>query len=551
MRNKSQIIILLATLLLAGALVFIWRLGGENGGNGAKNYSYDWDKKFDFQNKDPKGLYLFFSLVKYKNPKRPIYDINSPYKFDSLLRQDKNATFVFIGDSIGLLDKELKQLLDKCAKGSAVLFSSNELGSNITDTLFSSYRTGFHFNESATYRFDGKKSLFYGRYQNDTIPIAWNGYKDLIPNIGQLDELVRHQRLSTFVRLKQDKSDIFLQSNPEPFTNYQLKHKDGFEHANYVIDQLPKDDPIYFVSKAQVHFKSDDEVEDFDGMESKQNLLDLILSNRILLNTMVLVLFGAILFVIFRSKRRRAIIPIIQKQQGVTKTFVETIASIFLNKQYPYSVLQIQRKNFYDTVLRYYYVDLQRNIEGDTLNLLAEKTGYPLEKIQKLLKELRHENQAIGNDYVQQISKMQHDFYRHCGIIGREESIVRQEFEVNRNIWISTLIMMSGLTLTFFGLSLLVNSNGVGVVFWMVGFLTLALGIVRTLVPHFKINQTEILYFNQFGRRVKTSDTIKINFEKNFIGLKINQKEIKIANCDVMKNDHAVLKRFIQQTKNL
>jgi hypothetical protein len=167
------------------------------------------------------------------------------------------------------------------------------------------------------------------------------------------------------------------------------------------------------------------------------------------------------------------------------------------------------------------------------------------------LKELRYENQAIGNDYVQQISKMQHDFYRHCGIIGREESIVRQEFEVNRNIWISTLIMMSGLTLTFFGLSLLVNSNGVGVVFWMVGFLTLALGIVRTLVPHFKINQTEILYFNQLGRRVKTSDTIKINFEKNFIGLKINQKEIKIANWDVMKNDHAVLKRFIQQTKNL
>jgi hypothetical protein len=351
--------------------------------------------------------------------------------------------------------------------------------------------------------------------------------------------------------LKQGENDIFLQSNPEPFTNYQLKHKDGFEHANYVIDQLPKDDPIYYVSIAQVHFKSDDEVEDFDGMESKQNLLDLILSNRILLNTMVLVLFGAILFVIFRSKRRRAIIPIIQKQQGITKTFVETIASIFLNKQYPYSVLQIQRKNFYDTVLRYYYVDLQRNIEGDTLNLLAEKTGYPLEKIQKLLKELRYENQAIGNDYVQQISKMQHDFYRHCGIIGREESIVRQEFEVNRNIWISTLIMMSGLTLTFFGLSLLVNSNGVGVVFWMVGFLTLALGIVRTLAPHFKINQTEILYFNQFGRRVKTSDTIKINFEKNFIGLKINQKEIKIANWDVMKNDLTVLKRFIQQTKNL
>ncbi|MBM3184747.1 MAG: hypothetical protein FJZ67_00465, partial [Bacteroidetes bacterium] len=65
----------MATLLLAAALVFIWRWGGENGGNGVKNYSYNWDKKFDFQSKDPKGLYLFFYLVKFKNPKRPIFDI--------------------------------------------------------------------------------------------------------------------------------------------------------------------------------------------------------------------------------------------------------------------------------------------------------------------------------------------------------------------------------------------------------------------------------------------------------------------------------------------
>ncbi|MFY7944375.1 MAG: hypothetical protein ACOVNZ_07315, partial [Crocinitomicaceae bacterium] len=96
MRNKSQIVVLAATLILAAILLLIWRLGGNNAVDGARNYSYNWEKKFDFQSKDPKGLYLFFSLVKFKNPQRPIYEINSPYKFDSVLRQDKNATFVFI-----------------------------------------------------------------------------------------------------------------------------------------------------------------------------------------------------------------------------------------------------------------------------------------------------------------------------------------------------------------------------------------------------------------------------------------------------------------------
>jgi hypothetical protein len=550
-RNKSQIVVLAATLILAAILLLIWRLGGNNAVDGARNYSYNWEKKFDFQSKDPKGLYLFFSLVKFKNPQRPIYEINSPYKFDSVLRQDKNATFVFIGDTIGLLNSELKLLLKKCDSGSSVFLSSNELGSNISDTLFSNLERGFEFNQFATYRFNGENAMFFGRYQNDTIAVVWNGFREFESKFGQADALVRQHNLSTLIRLKLNKSDIFIQSNPEPFTNYQLKHKDGFEHANFVIDQLPQKDPIYFVSVAQVRFY--DNQEDFiqEGMESEQNLLELILNNRILLNTLVLILVGGILFVVFRSKRRRAIIPILQKQEDVTKTFVETIASIFLSKQNPYSVLQIQRKNFYDTVLKYYYIDLQRNKDEGSLDILSEKTGYPLVKVQKLLKELRYDNQAVGNDYILQISKLQHDFYHHCGIITSEEIKIKNEFEVSRNIWITTLILITGLTLTFFGLSMLVNSNGLGVILWIFGFLILAFGIVRILIPHLRIHQTEIIFYNQLGIRVKTSESFKLAIENSIISLKFNNKEIAIPHWDVMKNDFAVLKHFIKQTKKL
>lgn len=551
MRNKSQIIVLVATLVLAGLLALIWRFGVNNGGKSYNNYSYNWNKKFEFQSKDPKGLYLFFTLLKFESPKRLIFDINSPSKFDSVLREDKKATFVFIGDSIGLLDAELNLLLKKCESGSSVFFSANELGTNITDTLFTSFERGFHFNDHVMYRFNGENASFYGRYQNDTIPLVWNGFRQFESDFGLVDALVRQHNLAAFIRLKQKEGSLFLQSNPEPLTNYQLKHKDGFEHAKYIIDQLPKNDPIYFVSSAQVHFQSDDLVEDEVGTETNQNLLELILNNRILLNTLVLLLLGALLFVVFRSRRRRAVIPIINKQQGVTKMFVETIASIFLNKQNPYRVLQIQRKNFYDTVLRHYYIDLQRNKEIHSLELLAEKTGYPLEKIQKLLKELKYENQAIGNDYIQQIHKLQHDFYNSCGIIGKEEIKATHEFEVSRNIWISTLWLICGLTLTLLGLFMLVKSNGAGVIFWIVGFLILTFGIIRILVPHLKINQTEISYYNRFGIRVKSLDPIKLNSDKTFISLKINRKELIIQNWDVMKNDLPILKQFIQQTKNL
>jgi hypothetical protein len=241
----------------------------------------------------------------------------------------------------------------------------------------------------------------------------------------------------------------------------------------------------------------------------------------------------------------------VHKQQGVTKTFVETIASIFLNKQNPPSVLQIQRKNFYDTVLRNYYIDLQRNKEDSSLELLAEKTDYPIGKIQKLLKELRYDNQAIDNDYILNVSKLQQDFYRHCRIISSEKTEINQEFELSRSIWISTLLLIIGVTTTLLGLYMLVNSNGAGVIFWIFGFIILTIAVIRMLVPHLKISGMEITYFNWFGIRVKLTEPIMLNAEKSLISLKINNKEITIPHWDVMKNDISILKRFIQQTKKI
>jgi hypothetical protein len=98
---------------------------------------------------------------------------------------------------------------------------------------------------------------------------------------------------------------------------------------------------------------------------------------------------------------------------------------------------------------------------------------------------------------------------------------------------------------------MLVNSNGIGVLFWIIGFLILTFGIIRIVIPHFKIHQNEIVYFNHFGFRVKTSKPIKLSSEKHFFLAKIENKDLIIQHWDVMQNDIALLKRFIQQTKNL
>ncbi len=549
MKNRIPIIVIGSTLLIAALLFLVWNYGSNSATNQHKYYSYNWDKKFGFQSKDPKGLYLFFSLLKFKNPNQKIYDINSSYKFDSILRNDDSVSFIFIGDTIGLLDSELELLLKKYRNGSSIFISANQFGQNIKDSLFSSIESAFDYNTNVDYRFNGMTSKFYGRLQNDTIAQVWNGFKNFVPRIGQADGLVRQKNLTTLIRIKENQNTILVQSNPEPLLNYQLKHQAGFKHIDFVTNQIPLTGAICFVSTAQIRpFIEDEGTEDYPE-EKKQNLLELIVNNKILLNTMVLILLGAILFVVFRTKRRRAIIPIETKQLSVTKTFVETIASIFLNKQNPYSILQIQRKNFFDTILRYYYVDLLRNRDDTSLELLAEKTSYPLMDIRKLIKELTYENRAIGNEYLHNVTKLLHQFYRHCGII--TETDIRQEsdFEVSRNIWLSTLIMIAGSTISFVGLYMLVNSNGTGVILWILGFLILSFGIVRIVIPHIRVKQHIITYYSNFCLKIH-SDNLQIKEVSNSaIDLKINQKEFSIPTWDTMQNDLVALKRYIHQNK--
>ena len=560
MKNKVQLIVLAAAFLFAALLLFLWKSTGvDSNGSNTNFHSFNWDKKYGFQSKDPKGLYLFFSLLKFKHPKQKILEINSPNKFDSVLHEKKNATFLFIGDTVGLLNSELKQLLAKYNQGSTLFFSSNVLGANIEDTLLPFAREdiefkGFAFSESTSYRFDGQESKFWSQYQTDTLAMEWNGYN--LQNLpfgltGNIDGLVKQNSLITFLRIKGSKSNVYFQTNPEPFMNYQMKTKDGFRHADFVLNSIPEENPVYYISTAQVKPLNLDEENNYDGEEEEQSLMELILNNRTLMNSMILVFLGATLFIIFRSKRRKVVIPIIQKQEGITQTFVQTVASIFLTKQNPYIVQQIQKKNFFDTVLRHYYVDLHRKNDPRDVEVLAEKTGYPLDKMQKLIKELRYENQAISNEYVRSISKLQHDFYRHCGIIGKEEIRASHIFEVNRNIWITSLILISGLTTTSLGLYLLINSKGSGVILWVIGFLLIAYGLLRIIFPHLKVEGEKVTYFNVLGIKNKDENTILKKVENTKIELEINGKEVFIPTWDTLNSDIAQLKRFIHQNKNL
>jgi len=141
--------------------------------------------------------------------------------------------------------------------------------------------------------------------------------------------------------------------------------------------------------------------------------LKFILENPYLRTALILLILGVILYVIFRSKRKRPTVPVIQEQKAMTLAFAETITSIYFAKRSPYGLLQVQRKNFYATIQRHYFLDLNRR-EGDReLRMLAEKSNRSLEEIQNMVGLLEtKEVTKVDDQTITEVAQKQRAFYK-------------------------------------------------------------------------------------------------------------------------------------------
>ena len=549
MNRKFQVISIGVALIIALALVFVLKWDSSSGNESEASFvSNNWTERYGLDSKHPYGLHLFFHLVKLKNPKQRIVQISTKYQYDSIIKLEEKATFYMIADTVGLMPKESERLQERLLEGSSLLLSSSLFSEKLLDTFNVRLKPAFVFEKSVKFHFSADTIRFHSIFQNDTIYDEWYGFKEVLNQSEfQLSHLIRLQNLSSLLRLNLPKSTVLIHSNPTTLWNINTKSKNAFRYINFIINQLPTKQTIYFVDFARVQNRGEEE----EQIEPENNLMQLIYENRILLNSMMLLFFASLLFVIFRTKRRREIVPVIPQEVNITKAFAETIGSIYLNKQNPSSILALQRKNFFDTVYRYYYVDLSKKREETSIKSLAEKTNYDFNQLNHLINHLDVENKEVGNDYVIKLAKLQHDFYKHCGIIEDKIDNKIHQFEVSRNPWISSFFLTIGFLAFLTGLYLLTKSNASGVIIWITGFLLLAYGILRFLRPHLSIQKESITYYNNLGFPMTFSfDKLKaIEVQEASIQLLTKTKTLKIPLFDTLKIDVSQLKRFIHLTK--
>ena len=561
MNNQRKIGLFAGVILFMLLLVWMFSSSEERPATGDQYFSSsNWEAQYQPFDKNPRGTFLFHRILQAHIGKKDVYVAETSSQLDSILNMKKNPkTYLFVGKKFGLQTSEIDSLVADIERGSDLFLSFHLITSNIAEKFFEELDFRNDYSDFQNVYTPRGCYEMVNIYEKDTIAENWLAFGDVITK-GNSKSLSSFMEMDNFIVIQMGKGKVYLQTNPNMFFNYQVKRYDGFRYTNYVIDYLSQKRDIVLLELGRLPDEDgNSEANEKSTKEGKKDdsYLKFILENPYLRTALILLILGVILYVIFRSKRKRPTVPVIQEQKDMTLAFAETITSIYFAKRSPYGLLQVQRKNFYATIQKHYFLDLNRR-EGDReLRMLAEKSNRSLEEIQIMVGLLETKEVTKVNDQtITEVAQKQRAFYKEAGIIGEtvEERTKRRTLVFRRGLLLPTFLILVGVLLILFRLFLLVGSKGAGIALWPIGIAMVFLGVMRIANPYFIVTAEKIIYYSEFGRKREYERSRIVGTKPTKKGVIItlkNNEQLIINYWDMSSFDRQQFERFISKVHTL
>ncbi|TSJ46650.1 hypothetical protein [Fluviicola chungangensis] len=521
--NKKVILSFLGFALFIGLV--IWLLDNSGGGEAhiQKKYSSDWKKTYELNDENPRNISFFMELLDV-HVKDSVYNLKYWSDLDSIPRHEE-ATYLFIGNELGAPDDYYDSIMHYADSGATVYLSFNHLTSNLYDR---------HFEEGAFY-WDYSKVLFawigdttvpfYHVYENDTINEDWYAFSETeIIDTNYRSYLFAMKHPFAFYE-KHHKGKVHFHSIPDLFENYQVIQPNGYAHARIVLNKIPKDKPVIFLtcgindSSEPVSIYEDEDA-DSDGAEKEDtSLIQFILKNPILRLAFLLMIVLLLLYVFFRAKRKEEILPGYSQKRNMSLAFVETLSSIYISRNSPIGVLQVMRKNFYSAMNRHFYVDLSRKeTREQNLEKLIAKVPYDSEKLVDIVNSLDSRKNNVDNRYLGTTYAKIRAFYIETGIVRPSESFVVSDkvVDLNKRLWPGALVLLKSILLLMKGLMLLAAGGSIGMflVIPAMVLIYLASRFIRLPLATIQSDQLIIYGFVAGKRVISLNQTIHCTVDK-------------------------------------
>lgn len=505
--NKKLVTWFVGGLLLL--ILVLWLVDSpENIAGKSRSYTSDWDTEYGIYSKNPKDLGFFNDLLtSHISDSAGVAD--NYFALDTL-KDLKKATLLYIGDGLDLKRTELEKLLIRVDSGATLFLSYNRSDMNSYEAFFTSNAYYWEYTNK-TYVAMGDTSLgFSPMNQNDTIFDDWYTFDPKALRDTLSKPFMYSMYNPVAVEMKRGKGRVILHSMPQLFVNYQVIQPNGFAHASYCLKKINRKEPVVWLEFARYYKPDPDEDTEGPQVERDSSYLQFIMANQSLRWAFLLALFTFILYVLFRAKRRQAVLPGIPEKRNMSLAFVDTLTSIYLSRNSPYSLLLLMRKNFYITVSRHFYIDLiiaktpeQKAQQELNTKKLAGKAKGDKEDLEFILNHLSKDalkSHTVNSYTIAQLHKTIRKFYHANGIMKEPLHFVKEKEEVilHRSILVGGIVTLASLLIIMRGMYLLAAGNGLGIFLVILAAAGIVFGLRFMSVPVAKITRSTLTVYKPF-----------------------------------------------------
>ncbi|MEY3051823.1 MAG: hypothetical protein RLY31_1608 [Bacteroidota bacterium] len=360
---------------------------------------YDWEEHYLPDKKDPYGLYVLKSLLQERQPRFRTVEqgLETP--------TDRDAVYVFVGNRFPLDATAAAEWLSFVRAGNQAFVACNQFPTFLMDSLLpppahgpdegetrNSYADalstgGYPSEDTARLNFlhpdmsrrDDWKICF--RDQQNTLEYDWKTLPDSPDRTGNPRLLplgtLQHGQ-PNFGRISYGRGVVYLHTTPLAFTNLHLKTSEGLAYAERVFSHFPMQ-RIYWEERRH----SPSPVAS-DIPPQAETPLKYILSKPSLAWAWYILASLALLFILFRAKRRQRIVPVLERPENTSLAFIRTIGRLsFLQGNHRQAARQ--QMKFFLGFLREKYGLHTGDLDEHFVETLAARSGISASSIRRIL----------------------------------------------------------------------------------------------------------------------------------------------------------------------
>lgn len=383
---KRKEILYVGGIVLVILVLFIARSG---------NQPLNWNKSFSRYDKNPYGSYALGELLHDIVPNHKVETSNNTLY--EIGQADSSVNFLVIAESFYPDDESMTKLLTHVADGHEAFISAMYFSAHLLDTLGLS----MGYEETAIMEYlENQDSTTITLYDNKAYEfgsLEFGEYIDKYP--GTADVLGENKNEHPVaMRVPFGNGYFILNTTPIVFTNYFMLYKDNAEAASTLLSFLPVAD-IHWTDYYQV------------GRLKSSSPLRTILEYPSMKIALYITLGLIILYLLFQSKRKQRLIPIVSALPNYTLQFIKTIGTLYYQSG-DHKAMIMNRIGYFKEYLGV-TIGVRWARDSQVVDMISAKSGLDRPFVENLCDNIKtmEANERPSREDIFELNKGLEDFY--------------------------------------------------------------------------------------------------------------------------------------------